>query len=283
MQELLNKIKVNKATFTASQKLVANYILENYYQIPFLSITALAENIGVSEYTVIKFCNQLGFNKFGEFKRIFSNHVHSKLLTTDQLMQAVEGHKEKNDVFDEAMTEGLENIHATLINPHNRANLPKFLSMIFKAKNIYVTGSRSSKFLAEYYAYMLRYAGIKVITLTNGDGVYFDHVSMVEKGDLVIAFSFFRYTKEVISALEDLHHSGIEIILITDNAKAPGCPYADLTFYCDVAGNIYFPSYASCLSLCTAMCRAASIKNKKEASKYLQGLEKKLLERHIFV
>ena len=61
LPDLLNRIRGQEASFSAAQRLVAGYVLENYHQIPFLSISALAKEIGVSDNTVIKFCNQLGF------------------------------------------------------------------------------------------------------------------------------------------------------------------------------------------------------------------------------
>ena len=61
LPDLLNRIREREASFSAAQRLVAGYVLENYHQIPFLSISALAKEIGVSDNTVIKFCNQLGF------------------------------------------------------------------------------------------------------------------------------------------------------------------------------------------------------------------------------
>ena len=58
--DLLNRIRQEQSAFSAAQRQVAAYVLEHYHRIPFLSISALAEQIGVSNNTVIKFCNQLG-------------------------------------------------------------------------------------------------------------------------------------------------------------------------------------------------------------------------------
>ena len=73
LQNLLNRIRREHYEFPAAQRLVAAYVVENYSQIPFMSITELAKTIGVSDNTVVKFCNNLGFNKFGEFKKAISN------------------------------------------------------------------------------------------------------------------------------------------------------------------------------------------------------------------
>ena len=75
LQDLLNRIRAQQDSFSAAQQLVAAYVLENYHQIPFLSITALSEGIGVSDNTVVKFCNRIGFDRFAEFKKFISDYV----------------------------------------------------------------------------------------------------------------------------------------------------------------------------------------------------------------
>ena len=49
IQQILSGIKGGRYGFPAAQRLVADYVVKNYEQIPFLSITALAQNCGVSE------------------------------------------------------------------------------------------------------------------------------------------------------------------------------------------------------------------------------------------
>ena len=61
IQQILSGIKGGRYGFPAAQRLVADYVVKNYEQIPFLSITALAQNCGVSEKTA-KICTAAGAN-----------------------------------------------------------------------------------------------------------------------------------------------------------------------------------------------------------------------------
>ena len=85
LQQLLDRIRSNYSQLSPAQKLVAAYVVENSYQIPFLSITKLAKNIGVSDSSVIKFCEQMGYAKFAAFKKKFSGHVRSELVMSNKL------------------------------------------------------------------------------------------------------------------------------------------------------------------------------------------------------
>jgi len=281
LQELLNQIRQNQESFPAAQRLVAAYVLENYNQIPFLSITTLAKNIGVSDNTVIKFCNQLGFQKFTEFKKIFSDYAHSELVMFNKLSETGE-----DDIKDSFFAQGLEEdsaaIHATLTDPVNQQNLPKMLSMMDEAKNIYITGGRGSAIMAALFANMLRYLGYKVHDISTGVGDYLDRLSMVEKDDLMIVISFPRYTAQVVSAGKYLYEQGVPVVLITDTGLSPSLPYANLSFHCSYDSNYYFPTFGGCLSLIGVICRAASANRKKEAAQHIRQLEGLLLDRGIF-
>jgi DNA-binding MurR/RpiR family transcriptional regulator len=281
LQDLLNRIRQKQESFPAAQRLVAAYVVENYNQIPFLSITTLAKNIGVSDNTVIKFCNQLGFQKFTEFKRVFSAYAHSELVMFNKISETGEEDIE-NSFFAQGLEEDSAAIHATLTDPTNQQNLPQMLSMMDSAKNIYITGGRGSAIMAALFANMLRYLGYKVHDISTGVGDYLDRLSMVEKDDLVIVISFPRYTAQIVNAAKYLHEQDVPIVLITDTGLSPALPYANLSFHCSYDSNYYFPTFGGCLSLIGVICRAASATRKKEAAQHIRHLEGMLIDRGVF-
>ena len=283
MRELLEKIMRGQASFPAAQRLVAAYVLNNCYQIPFLSITALAKNIGVSDSTIIKFCAQLGLDGYGEFKKLFSEYVHSELVMYNKIASSTESGTPSHSVFSEVMNEDIADIQATLSDDVNAESLKKLLAMIKKANNIYTLGSRSSMFFGEYLAMLLRCLGLRVHTISGGMDDYLDRASVIDFDDLIIAFCFPRYTALTVRILKDLHERGIPVALITDTGLSPAYPYADVAFRCTASCNVYFPCYTSCMSLINVICRAASIHFKETALSHVHCLEKQLLEWGIFI
>ncbi|GAA6394356.1 MurR/RpiR family transcriptional regulator [Lawsonibacter sp. OA9] len=282
LQELLNQIRDTQTSLSDAQRLVAAYILENYNQIPFLSISSLAKKIGVSDNTIVKFCNRVGFSKFKEFKNVFADYAHSELVMFNKISEDTSDTDNK-DFFACEMEDDVSAIQAALLSPVNQENLPKLLSQMDQAKHIYITGGRASGIVASLFANLLRYLGLKVYDVPFGVGDYLDRLTIVEPEDLVIALAFPRYTAQVVSALADLHSKGIPIALITDSVLSPAQPYADLAFHCPVSSGYYFPCYSGCLSLINVICRAAAANRKSEAAEHLRKLEAHLLERGVFL
>jgi len=123
----------------------------------------------------------------------------------------------------------------------------------------------------------------KVYELNTGSGDYLDRLSMIADDDLVIAFSFPRYTSQIVHGLRDLRQTGVPIVLITDTGLSPAHPYADLAFHCNVSSSYYFPCLSGCLALINAICRAAGASRKQQVSEHIQKLESKLLEQGVFL
>ena len=282
LYELLDRIRQEQGSLSAAQKQVASYVIENYYQIPFLSISALAANIGVSDNTIVKFCARFGYDKFAQFKSVFSEHVHSELVMFNKVTDESRHVDVQGDFFEQGISDDVAAINATLTNPANKENLPKLIEMMNKANQIYITGGRASSMMAGYFANILRYLGLIVHDVNFGVGDYLDRLSMVKKDDLVIVVSMSRYTSQVVEAVRELHGDGIPVVLITDAGNSPMLPYAKLAFRCGSASGYYFPTYAGCISLIGVICRACSASRKKDAAAHIRFIEKRLLEHGVF-
>lgn len=282
MHELIERIIKAQAVFPAAQRLVAAYVVENCYQIPFLSITTMAKNVGVSETTVIKFCRQLGYDSFVDFKKVFSDSVHSELLMYNKISEGQSSEKMSNNVFTRVENAAVSNIQATLNNEINSDNINKLLPMMKKAKHIYLIGNRSSSFLAGYFAHVLQYLGLPVYAMTTGAGDHYDRISLITKEDLVIATCFQRYTALTVDLVRELHNSGVPIALITDNGPIPLYTDVDIVFHCSIASEGYFPCYASYMALTNAICQAAAAYF-DSAPNHVRELEQKLLREGVFI
>lgn len=280
--KLLELIRQNQGEFSASQRLVAEYVVGNYLKIPFLTINAMAEDIGVSSSTIIKFCNQLGFSKFAEFKSECSGFLHSELVIYNKLSEGSASDASKDDLFAIEAEESTAAINATLSDEVNQRNLPRLLEMIDSAKNIYITGGRSSANMASLFVDMLRYLGFKVHGISPNPGSYLDHISMIDKDDLVIAIAFPRYTSQIVEAVKLLHQEKVPVALITDNGLSPAYNYADVVFHCSVASGYYFPSLSGCMAMINVICRAASSLRAEQSSEYAKKLETALINSNIF-
>lgn len=285
LNALLDYIRKERNNLPPLQKKVADYVLKNFRQIPFSSITSLSDAIGVSHYTIIKFCNYFGFDKFSEFKRTLSQYASEFIIYNRLSEDADEPDKELPplNAFDLSLKDHQNAVLGTLSNSKNRSQLPAFLDMVEQACNIYITGGRASGHLANIFASFLRYLGFRVHILQSNNGDYWDRLDMIDKEDLVIAISFPRYTAHVVNGLSTLHKEKIPIVLITDTGLSPAQKFANMVFRCEIASTSYVQCYVGCLSLIECLSRAVAEHRKQKAAEHMKILESHLTEQNIFL
>lgn len=284
INELLNQIRRDMSKLPPLQKKVALFVIENYQQIPFFSITKLSEEIGVSHYTIISFCNNFGYSKFSEFKNQFLNYA-SDLIIFNKLNDSknLETNIQKGNIFENAIKDGVDSIKKTLGDQQNIKNVDEFVKMVQKSNNIYIVGGRASSNYANLFCTFLRYLGLKVYLLRSNNGDFWDQVGMITEKDLVIAISFPRYTALVVDCLTSMYNLKIPTVLITDYGLSPAIPYSNLVFRCELKSSLYVQCYSGCVTLIEALATAVSKARSKEATEHIQKLETKLLDSGTFL
>jgi len=272
MQDLLNLLQSRQENFSPAQKAVADYILKHYADIPFRSITQVAELTGTSEPTVSKFCNELGFSGFSGLKHRISERVSQGLHLNDRLQQSA-SQLDADDALRQTAERDAENIRMTLSNPANQVAVKALLPMLDRANHIYTIGTRTSAFFSGLLAFKLRQQGLYVHAVDLGVSDHMDKLMMVTPEDLVIAFSFPRFSRATVKMLQVLHERQVPIVLITGDGLSPAFSYADLTLTCVMDSTSYVASYSGCLSLLNGILLTRSLEHKDQVEEKLQELE----------
>ena len=70
---VFQKVSSEYYQLTTSEKKVADYVIGNRYNTQFMSISELAEECGVAEATVSRFCRTLGYKGYNAFKLAVAN------------------------------------------------------------------------------------------------------------------------------------------------------------------------------------------------------------------
>lgn len=271
MKELLHKVQEITNSLPQAQRLVSEYVLANYSKIPFMTITNMAQEIGVSDTTIIKFCTILGFDSFSSFKNEFIQHVKSELAIYNNFENRIDNINEI-DTFDQILDYSKINVETTLTRLINKQNFEPFLDMLDNASNIFICGMRSSSVLMDFLAQSLRVQGYNIIPFTF-HGHFVDQLCQVKANDLFISFSFSRYTAQSVKALEFISRKKIPCVAFTDSTLSPTYGLVDLAFICEAKSYSYQASYVGVFSLLDAIITATSFRNKNKTKQHLDELE----------
>ena len=84
---LFTEIRTKYNTFSAAQKIIANYVLENSEKVILLTISDLAAACNTSETTILRFLHKLGYNSYQVFRVKMAQDVG--MSSNDQLSHTV--------------------------------------------------------------------------------------------------------------------------------------------------------------------------------------------------
>ena len=272
MQQLLKRIQNSYDTLPQAQRSVAEYIVAHYQEIPFQSVTTMAKEIGVSDTTIIKYCMQLGFTGFGDFKRKITDYVQSQASWYNQLEKSLD-EIETLDSYSKVYRTELNNIKNTVASPLNRQSYDKLLSMLDQAEHIYVLGFRSSAFPAQFLALGLGQQGYRTCAITPGQGDYHEMICRITPKDLLISFCYSRYAKEAIHMIQTAVQAGVPHAAFTDSPLSPSAALADCAFQCSVRAYSNTPSLTSAFALINMILTGCAQRHPAQAKQHLRDLE----------
>ncbi len=226
-QDLMRIIQVKFPRLSKGQKLIAEFILKHYDKAAFMTAAKLGTSVGVSESTVVRFANELGFTGYPKLQKALQELIKNK-LTTVQRIELSNDYVSEESALKGVLKSDMENIRATL-EKINHNTFQDVVDNIFKAKRIYIMGLRSSTALAEFLGFYLNLILDNVNIIAYGISDIFEQMINVSENDLVIGIGFPRYAARTIEALTFAQNRGAKVVAITDSLLSPLATKADYT------------------------------------------------------
>jgi len=271
--DISQRIRNSYSTFSKGQKKIANAILNDYDKAAYMTASKLGMLVGVSESTVVRFANELGFEGYSEFQRAVQELVRTK-LTPNQRIEVTKQRLGTGDILENVMESDISKIRYTL-DRIDRDTFYKSVDDILSAKNIYVMGARSTESLALVLKYNLSliFDNVKFIQPTSTAEV-FEQMFSIGKDDVLIAFSFPRYSSKMVSAVKYARQNGSNVVVFTDSEISPLAEYATslITAQSDMAS--FMDSLVAPISIINAIIVEITRRKEREITKRFDKLEK---------
>jgi len=269
--DLLNRIEKNYIKLSKGQKRIADFILQNYDKVAFMTASTLGDSTGVSESTVVRFANALGYDGYPKLQKGLQESIKTK-LTTVQRFELSKDLEKESSYTKKVMNADMDNIRRTL-DGVDEETMNQIVEEIHTARRVYILGMRSSSVLANYLGFYLNFILKDVVVVTAGALDVFDHLVNITKDDLLITISFPRYAKRTFEIVEFATTQGATIIGITDSPMAPLVPMVKYSLFARYGMNTFIDSLVAPMSLINALIQSVSIKEMERVEENFEKLE----------
>jgi len=270
--DLLIKIEEKMPEFSKGQKRIAGYILEHYEKAAYLTASKLGAIVGVSESTVVRFANELGYSGYPEFQQSLQEIIRNR-LTSFQRIEVTNHLIGDGNLLDKVLLSDVAKLRRTM-EEIDHDSFEAAIDKIVAAENIYIIGVRSSSALAGFLNLNLRmvFDNVKLVQTTSGSEM-FEQIMRIGEKDVMIAISFPRYSKRTINAVEYARQKHANVVALTDSKMSPIAEYANQLLIAQSDMASFVDSLVAPLSIINAMIVAVARKKQDELTERLHTLE----------
>jgi len=271
--DFLSILQEKEPTFSKGQKRIARYITDSYDKAAFMTANRLGKTVGVSESTVVRFAVDLGFDGYPSMQKAMREMVLNR-LTSVQRIEVANNRLGDHDVVSTVLHSDMEKLRQTS-ETVSREEFGKAVEAILKGKRLYILGVRSVAPLANFLGYYLNYMFNNVHVLSGSSaGEMFEKIVGVTSEDVIIAFSFPRYSASTTKGARYCRSAGATVIGITDNRESPLGQCSDHVLLAKSDMVSLVDSLVAPLSLVNALIVAIASKREKELSQTFANLER---------
>jgi DNA-binding MurR/RpiR family transcriptional regulator len=251
----LKNLEEKRAFLTPKGKTLADFVAENPRQAVFMTTRQLAQAAGVSEATVVRFVDRLGYRGYPDLIQGLRELVDTQLTLIDRVALTRE-----NGAVAERVFRVVEEEIANLKEFYETADfeiISNAAGLLVESPRVYVIGSRLSYTFAYYLGWSLTKIRAHVHILRGSDSTSVDWLTIAPGDSFVVIFATSRYPNELIRLARLVRRLGQKLLVISDSATCPVNQFADLHI---VVRCLHFPVIGSpSLMACLINCLTAEM------------------------
>lgn len=252
MEDLVRKIQ--SMTLTRTDAEIAEYILAHLSTIGFQTSTTMAEEIGVSDTSVIRFIRKLGFKGYADFRSEMNartarqiDRAQPDLTPGEKYLRTLE-HLGSGSLISDVSQYTLNNLQKSYAQL-DQGTVEQIVDILLSSDRKYIAGFRGTACCAQYMASKLLFLTPHVDPILHADATAVENLLDITERDCLFLYSFPRYSEIARPLMEIARESGAKVILMTDRRTSPLANKADVVVTAQVDGLGFTNSYVAPLSL----------------------------------
>lgn len=219
---------------SANEKKLADFVLENAPLIRDYSSQQIAGSVGVSQSSVVKFSQKLGYKGFTDLKLAVHESV-VKQGSNVSVLRADDGYAEEQPIKDSLLARKTEVLSSSNVINDNEAILAA-VRAIESAAQVQVIGADGATLIAKDLAHKLIELGKPVIAESDRD-VQLAGVAKLRRDDCLVIISASGQPAHLIHIVKAARKSAAVVISITNQWANPLGTIADIQLYSVSSGE----------------------------------------------
>ncbi|MEZ8297461.1 SIS domain-containing protein [Vibrio splendidus] len=226
---VVNKIVSRRTQLSANAIKIADWITSNVEQAASLTSQELAQATNVSQSSIVKFTQRIGFKGYSEFKLALTEDIGRKhAIQTTPLHSNILA----DDPFSVISQKLVQEKTDAMIKTTNALSLDtctEAIRLLDSANRVQVVGIGGSALTAKEFSFKMLKLGITALAEQDSH-VQIAIARTLTPQDVQVVISFSGERKDVLIAAETAKEQGVKVIALTSARKSKLRSIADLSF-----------------------------------------------------
>lgn len=214
-------VNTNEMEETMKKKTVFDkiheYIIHNKEHLEHISSTKIAQDLDVSQASVIKYVKKMGYKGFSDFKISTIKELENKFMISPIIHNQVSVSDNEDIIIKKICADEMNSLNETR-EGIDVSTLKEIINLLNKKSKIMVIGIGSSGIVAQDLVYKLIKIG-KLAFYYEEPHKQLMQLSSFDKNDLVIAISHSGETSSILNFVEKSKSKNISIFSITSGSE----------------------------------------------------------------
>lgn len=276
---ILERIHAAYFQLTAAEQRIADFVLAQYEQVQFMSITQLADECGTADATVSRFCRRLDLKGFNTFKIELAQHSakqHSTVTPAQSLETQTGRIQEVARLSRDAVSQTID-----LLDPQQ---VLRAVELLEKSNHVMTLGAGGSMIMASECAHLFSTVTGKFYAVADSHMQMSAAATMLPT-DAIMLFSYSGATTNGLEVLELAKSRGIPTILVTRFHKSPAAKLSDVVLRCGSnEGPFQFgsvPAKVAQLTVIDILFQEYCYRNQESCEENIHRIASALARKHV--
>jgi len=249
---------------TPTERRIAEAVLAEPTLLAFGTVSDLADRVGTSRPSIVRFANKLGFQGY----TLLQKHVRSGL--SQQLSRPSERIRQ-DDITAPPVRDLINAGISSVLDAFEDGRVAELAAPVVQAEKVWILSGETSRAGAHAL-----YSGLSMVrprVRTLEEHSFGTDLSDAGPGDVAVVFDFRRYRRQVVTATRVLANAGVSIVAITDSPLSPLVELADSWCQIEVPAIGPFDSSAPIVVLCELLVASVAQELKDDAKNRIDRIE----------
>lgn len=280
---LLPRLREKEGALTRTEARIADYLFNHQVDAAFLPAAQIAELVGVSESSILRFAKSVGYLNYHELQTEVQTEIRRRLKdrAPERLERAVMAGEGEANHLAKAFETDVLNLQESL-HQNTDAEFSAFVASLQGARRVYPLGMRGAGAVATLLGYTLNLLLEDVRLLTGHADDLPDQLLDLGERDVLLACAFSRHAKRTMQAVGLAKRRGATILALTDDPLSPLAMNAHHSLVVAMRSRAFIQSYTAAFSVVHGLLAALGAGSEDFAMRRLRLLEDHLGEFDIF-